>query len=778
MPGFSVVRNDRGSGRGGGVCIFYRNNLRPERLRVPTTGSQLETLWMSFGRNHRVTVGVAYRPPRGAVLPYIEDLRTQLVHVMGLGRPVCLLGDMNFDLLSPVKPGVANYVQLLSELNLCQLIKHQTHRDGSLLDHIIIPESDVTATARVVPFHSSDHDLVVANLTIRVERSRREEITVRSSRRLDPDALRYDLLTADWTSLYALPGVQNKWRSFLDVWSPIIDRHMPFVTVKLRHPPCPWLDDNPYLREMMRERDVARAERDRDRCDRTESRYRQCRNEVKVAQCRARSAFFEGSLKNSRKQTWNDIRKFLVSSGKRGGRDGGLPVTDHTLEWADKLNRHFSSVGPSIAASLATVAATGPLLSPRPPRVCSDAFRVKPATLPELSSALKRMSCSKASGSDGITVSMLKMTFPVVGPHLLHVINRSIVEGVLPAEWKVASVTPLFKSGDILDTNNYRPVSILPTVSKLAERVVCDQLMCYLTSCSIICPEQHGFRPAHSTESAMLDAVSYISSKVDGGQVVSLIAADTFKAFDSVEHGRLLEKLGWYGVDPWWLADWLNDRKQTVKGGSGPLPVSHGVVQGSILGPILFTIFTNDLPSHIPCGKLVMYADDTQFLTTCNQANLGEHSADLEAMLGVVQAWYNQNSLRINPNMTELILFGANCTTDFSIQFAGALEKKSTEKVKILGVVVDSRLQWVDHVSLVVRRCYSTLSGLAKFSHRLPSSVKRLIVQSLVFPHIVYCVSVWGGCNKTQKHRVQKKISTMPHRLFRGVHAGRTLRLC
>ena len=120
-----------------------------------------------------------------------------------------------------------------------------------------------------------------------------------------------------------------------------------------------------------------------------------------------------------------------------------------------------------------------------------------------------------------------------------------------------------------------------------------------------------------------------------------------------------------------------------------------------------------------------MYADDTQSLTTCNQANLGEHSADLEAMLSVVQAWYNQNSLRINPNKTELILFGANCTTDFSIQFAGALVR-STEKVKILCVVVDSRLQWVDHVSLVVRRCYSILSGLAKFSHRLPSSVKGL----------------------------------------------------
>ena len=215
-------------------------------------------------------------------------------------------------------------------------------------------------------------------------------------------------------------------------------------------------------------------------------------------------------------------------------------------------------MGPGIAAALGTAAATGPVLSPRPPRVNSGAFRVKPATLPELSCALRRMSLSKASGADGITVSMLKMTFQVVGPHLLHFINRSIVDGELPPEWKVATVTPLFKSGSASDVDNYRHVSILPTVSKLAERVVCDQLR-YFTEHDIICTEQHGFRPAHSTESALLDAVSFISSNMDESRVVSLLAADTSKAFDNVEHGRLLGKLGWYGIDSWWFSDWLGD---------------------------------------------------------------------------------------------------------------------------------------------------------------------------------------------------------------------------
>ena len=242
-------------------------------------------------------VGVVYRPPRGAVLPYIEDLRTQLLHVIGLGRSVFLLGDTNFDLFSPAKPGVANYKQMLSELHLSQLIEDATHQDGSLLDHIIVPESDVTTTARVIPFHSSDHDLVMCTVKVSTERVKQPEVTVRSSRRLDPAALCYDLLTADWNSMYASSGVQEKWQEFLNVWNPIIDSHMPLVTVKLRHPSCPWLDDNPELREMMRERDAARAERDRNRCADTESLYRQCRNDVKAAQSRARATFFEASFK-------------------------------------------------------------------------------------------------------------------------------------------------------------------------------------------------------------------------------------------------------------------------------------------------------------------------------------------------------------------------------------------------------------------------------------------------------------------------------------------------
>ena len=288
--------------------------------------------------------------------------------------------------------------------------------------------------------------------------------------------------------------------------------------------------------------------------------------------------------------------------------------------------------------------------------MCAGAFSPGPATLPELSAALKRMSSSRACGTDGITIHMLRCTFSVVGPHLLKIVNHCIARCDFPDQWKAAIVTALHKKGDISDPNNYRPISVIPVVAKLCERVVCTQLMEYLTSHSVLCPQQYGFRPGQSTEAALLDAVTFATDNIDRGMMTSLVTADTSKAFDSDEHGRLLDKMEWYGVRRDWFSAWLRGRAQTVRGGSCVLEVTHGVVQGSILGPVLFLIFTNDLPQHIPHGRVVMYADDTQFLDAEFPTNLQVLKARIESSLQTSMRWFTQNRLKVNPTKTEMTI--------------------------------------------------------------------------------------------------------------------------
>ena len=209
--------------------------------------------------------------------------------------------------------------------------------------------SDSTTTARVVSCSASDHDLITVSVPVTRDRRRPAVVTVRSTRRLNVDALCHDLLTADWSSVYTSDTVGEKWDAWLSVWSPCIDHHMPPVQIKTRHRPCPWLDDE-RVRDTMRERDEARAECVRNPCSDTGERYRACRNATKRAQYGARAAFFETSYRHSRSITWRDIRRFMISSNKT---KPAPPPTEQATALADRLNPHFATVGQSVAAAAA-----------------------------------------------------------------------------------------------------------------------------------------------------------------------------------------------------------------------------------------------------------------------------------------------------------------------------------------------------------------------------------------------------------------------------------------
>ena len=254
-----------------------------------------------------------------------------------------------------------------------------------------------------------------------------------------------------------------------------------------------------------------------------------------------------------------------------------------------------------------------------------------------------------------------------------------------------------------------------------------------------------------------------MAGKIDVGHLVSLTSIDLSKAFDSVDHSMLLNKLEWYGISSCWFSSYLSCRSQLVRGGTLQLPLSHGVPQGSIIGPILFLTFVNDLSCFLPHGRLLSYADDTQILDSApsSPSDLQMLKLRVEENVRTMQIWFSSNSLKMNTEKTCFTLLGTSKSvqkaSDFALSING-VEIRSQNHIKILGVLLDQTLSWEAHISALVRRVSAILISLYKIRHFLSPDILKILVVSHVFPHLEYCSSVWGGAFKSRLDRLQKAI--------------------
>ena len=715
---------------------------------------------VSGGGRRSVTVGVVYRPPSLSSSDALDQLYDQLQIAVGIGKPVFCVGDFNIDLLCPTTPCVRRYLSMLNDLSLYQLITSATHLEPreTLLDHIVTSEPNLENAVIVPPVPIADHLTIIVRAPFTRARSNRASFYTRPWRKINWDALSLHLLMADWDPMYRTVGAEGKLDKFMHVWSSAIDLHCPLKKVTPRRPHCPWVEGNQDLLRVMAERDRAFQHWRTHGEEHDLLEYRRLRNNVKACLARAKRDFLCSSLLADRASFWRNIKKFALRPGSGG--DNAAEVIP--AEVADDFNRHFATVGSRVAAELKEAGRGSTPLPPRPPCVTTAGLVLQPATLPELSKAISQLSSSKAVGVDGVPLHALKKCFPVVGPHLLHLINTSITSCVFPCSWKLASVVPLHKSGSRDSASNFRPISILSVLSKLCEKIVCMQLSAHLVSNSLLAPSQYAYRPCHSTEDAMIDVVEWMTRRIDKGHVVAVTSIDLSKAFDSVDHDVLLTKLRWHGIDHRWFQSYLDGRRQVVRGGSLSLTLSHGVPQGSLVGPILFSIFTNDLPSYLPHGRLMSYADDTQLLDSAHPDQLDALKFRQEETLAAVQSYFTSNSLKMNPTKTTLILVGTpnavKKSSSFQLNISNCLLTPAPF-VKTLGVTIDRTLSWETHISNLVKKCNAVLFCIYKLRHHLTPETRKLLIDAHVFPHILYCLSVWGGAAACHLTRVQKVLN-------------------
>ena len=338
-------------------------------------------------------------------------------------------------------------------------------------------------------------------------RSKPSRVRTRILKHIDHPSLLRDLYFVDWTGVFTADSVGDMWSHLLGLLTPVIDKHAPVKCISIRNPTAPpvssaTLDLMAQRRGVLRREGKSSAFRDLDRRVRSAIR-RDCRAGI-VESLRAQGS---SSL-------YRSIRPFLA-----GKKDGARNLPAAT---PDEMNRHFVNVGPRVAASLAGLGRP-PGVPCRLPRVGTCGYRVAGTTLAGLREVMFSMKRSGACGSNGICIRILILCFDAIGPILLHIVNTCLTSCDFPEAWKHSLVHPIFKSGDPTMTSNYRPISIVPIMTKIVERVVQRQLFAYMSHNHLLSSSQHGFRPRHSTETALLSITNRIFSNMDRGPAMPFL---------------------------------------------------------------------------------------------------------------------------------------------------------------------------------------------------------------------------------------------------------------
>jgi hypothetical protein len=438
----------------------------------------------------------------------------------------------------------------------------------------------------------------------------------------------------------------------------LFDLHAPVKKNIIKDKSKPWITDT--IKLIMSLRDDALTKYYKTKTDSAKQFYCSLKNYVTTAIKHEKKAYFNSFINNNLKNPnilWKTIRNSAVLNNRRSDC-----IPDHIND-PNKISDYFLKLPPTKNVDLKCVIVDMKINNP----VLGNTFDLKPTTETDVLKIINNIStCS--SGCDGVSIDMIKLTLPKTLPIITKIINKSLKTLTFPTLWKKALVRPIPKRDSIEDLKDLRPISILPILSKVLEKVVLNQMIDYCDGINVIPRFQSGFRRGHGTETALLHVTDDLLEASDMGLSSILVLLDYTRAFDCLHPQLLLAKLKHYGFSTntcKWFETYLTDREQTVvtyasdgtKMCSSPRTVDRGVPQGSILSPILFSIFTADLPKCIKTCKYHLYADDTQLYCSFDAKNIQEAIKNINADLTSIYNWSDNNSLCLNPTKSQVLIF-------------------------------------------------------------------------------------------------------------------------
>lgn len=762
LPGYLAYFACRNTGVGGGVAIYIRNNLQHNVIRMCNNGYY--SLWIELsdiGNLKKVFVGGYYRPPNFNLQDFLAILDNDLGSSNNC--PTIVSGDFNIN--TNTQSSASTLYNTVCSCNSFKILNtvstRVTDTAASTIDHFISNILNRGMQVFTVDNHVSDHRVLF--LSVKCEGLSNATAHPTVIRKTDYNLL--DRLMGNELGEFSFPNrndVNENAELLVNTISELVSKVTLAVAYKYRnrYSLTSWATSE-FL-NLVTERDKLYKKYKKKRGNTyIKEQLNLLNNRItgikrkliteynvkKVSQC-------QGNVK----LIWREINRMLGNKNKTStdinsiNNSAGVNIIDKQ-DITNTFCDHFSSIGHNLSASIVACPNSN-INSFHTLTHLPDSIFMLPSNNKEITDIIYKLE-SKSPGLDNIAALIVKRYQQILTPLLTELVNQVLHSGVYPNILKYAKVIPLHKKGDRKLLNNYRPISVLSVINKIFELVIKKRLLNFFEGKDILYNHQYGFRRNRNTSLAALTLVDKIKLAIDNNKVAGAIFIDLCKAFDLVNHKILLDKLEYYGVRGLALkliTSYLSDRYQTVYVGthkSDSKIVDLGVPQGSVLGPILFLIYINDIGNLKLHGMPFLFADDTVLF-------YGQTS-DAEQMLQFMQEdlntlakFFSINKLVLNLDKTNYIVFSSPLYM-LDHHMALIIDNKEIARVpwvKYLGLYIDEHLKWKVHIDMVIKKVLPAISALHRL-YALQVNIKRAVYFSLIHSHLQYLSIIWGSAAKT-----------------------------
>ena len=773
LPGMTILRNDRpcrGRRRGGGVACYVNNHdlayttICPELCVMNKNLEAIGILTTTPGPRQKVIITV-YKPPRGNTkAAFIELLKLVRTPLIG-NREVWILGDLNVNTKARNSTKFGYLTTFLRKSKLRYLPTGYTHyhpRGASVLDHVYT-NCDKVSSHGLINDTVSDH---VPVFVVKKQCSRAahmKTITGRSYKNYNSVSAKQHMTNTDWSDVLTEDSPEQAYLNLISHVNDYLDTNCPIKTTRVPDVAFPIYD-----------REVLGLIRKRKRNLRKARKVRQGIYNVYTARARKMMRKIKETLeKKRREKILSDLERFkkdpksfwaILSSLWKGDRedkkislvDGNGSRIDED-KTADYINSYYSNIGASLAAAFDVVQPIGPaLLAPVIHRLdgvdaninCS----LEKCGPGEVLKIVRNLQTTKSSGVENVRSKVIQDTLKAVPTLLPHIVNRTMEEVDFPKSWKVGTIIPLPKSGALSLVGNWRPVCLLNVCGKVCEKILHKQLLDHMLRHRLMSDNQFGFIPGRCPGDAIHGVSRDINKALNDGMSSAVLFLDLRKAFDTVNHIILLRKLGEYGLDNTaigWFRSYLSQREQctTANGSkSGVRPVPCGVPQGSVLGPLLFLVYINDVEDVILNTKAYMYADDLAIVSSGHDPM--RISQLLQADTTAIGDWCRLNRLTVNTDKTQILWTYSRLSppnlegADVSLNGQRLL---IVDQFNYLGVTLDKYMTLGPHISKVINLAKVRVAQLRRTRKYVDKDTCLLLYKQMVLPTMEYCPIMLDG---------------------------------